>query len=459
MQSTSIGHRGIKGIILMGGAGVRFGSTTPKQFHRLAGKKVYLHTLEVFLKMAHFETIILVCPDDWLKEVEGEVALYRDQRIRVVVGGATRQESSYLGLLACGKEAQYVVIHDAVRPFVTREILLQNITTVIQEGAVDTCIPSADTVVQAENGEKIACIPRRSDYFRGQTPQSFYYPLILKAHERAKQYGVQNASDDCSLVLALGHPIKIISGSEQNIKLTTELDLYIAEQILRLTPVSLTTSTSTSLAGKRFAITGGTGGIGQAIAKQLRVKGATPFLISRSSSQYPADLTSATSTREIFSQIQREHGHLDGLINSIGSLTIREISQLFPEEIESLIATNLTGIIYSCKYAPIREGGHIINIASSSYIRGKKDYAIYASAKAAVVNFTQGLAEERADLRVNVLVPQRTNTSMRHLNFPNEDRSTLLEPDEVADALLNILQSQDLTGTITEVRKKYTADT
>ncbi len=446
----------ISGIILMGGEGSRFNSTLPKQFHRLAGKKVYLHTLEQFLKVAEFTHILLVCPKSWLNEIKKEIAIYQDPRIHLVIGGATRQESSFLGLKECPSETQVVVIHDAVRPFVTKELLLANIKGALKHGAVDTCIPSQDTIVYAEAPFTVGAIPKRSDYWRGQTPQSFYYPLMIRAHEKALRHEIFNASDDCALVLGLGHPIHIIEGTEDNIKITTELDLFLAEQILRRRPASLLfTEIGTRLAGKRFAITGGSGGIGQAIVKKLQEAGATALLISRSSIHYPSDLTSSASAQLIFTQIQQEHGPLDGLINSIGQLTMRPIEALFPEEIESLIATNLTSIIYSCKYAYIKDGGHIVNIASSSYLRGKKNYAIYSSAKAAVVNFTQGLADERPLLKINALIPERTNTPMRRTHFPNEDVSTLLQPEEVADAILSLLCSSELTGATAEVRQRH----
>lgn len=444
----------VAGILLMGGEGNRFGSTTPKQMHRLAGKKVYQHTVEQFLKLPQFEEILLVCSALWCSEVEKEIFVYQDSRLRVVQGGATRQESSYRAIQACAPDTQIVVIHDAVRPFVTLDILKANIEGAILHGAVDTCIPSADTIVYADSPDSIGAIPRRSDYWRGQTPQSFYLPLLLKAHEKALRNQITNSSDDCSLVLGLGHPVKIIPGSDNNLKITNELDLFLAEQILRLQPAAMTEGPATSLSGKRYAITGATGGIGQAIAKKLEEAGATVLTISRTSSHYPTDVTSAASTRLIFEEIEKVHGPLDGLINSVGQLTIREVSALFPEEIESLIATNLTGVIYSCKYARIKEGGHIVNIASSSYIRGKKDYAIYSSTKAAVVNFTQGLAEELPHLRINALVPQRTNTPMRRSHFPDEDPNTLLDPNEVADAALALLCQAELSGTIAEVRKK-----
>ncbi len=446
---------GVKAILLMGGTGLRFGSEIPKQFHRLAGKKVYLHTLDVFLETNLFEEIVLVCPASWIEQVKADLVCYALIKITIIEGGPTRQESSLKGLQACGQETQIVVIHDGVRPFVSEAILKENIAKAIQYKAVDTCIPSADTLVHTIHKKEIDTIPNRSEYLRGQTPQSFDYSLILQAHLKAKEEGICNISDDCSLALKTEHPVYIVMGSEENIKITSELDLLLAEQILRLRHSSSSTLTKQNcLVGKRFAITGGTGGIGNALCKLLKEEGAIPISLSRSSSDYAVDLTSYTNAHSMFDKILEEHGPLDGLINSIGLLKTKQLDQLSFEEIDLLVATNLTGVIYSCKCAHLKEGGHIINIASSSYVRGRKNYAIYSSAKAAVVNFTQGLAEERRDLFINALVPQRTNTAMRLENFPDENPSTLLDPKEVASEIISLLKQKSITGTVIEVKKK-----
>lgn len=198
LKNPSDSPSGTKAILLMGGTGIRFGSETPKQFHRLAGKKVYLHTLEAFLESRLFEEIVLVCPSAWIEEVKNDLKSYPSFPFQVVEGGLTRQESSLKGLLAC-EGTNIVVIHDAVRPFISLEILKANVEGAHEKGAVDTCIPSADTLVFAPEKHQIADIPVRSHYMRGQTPQSFRYSLILDAHIKAKDQGISNSSDDCSL--------------------------------------------------------------------------------------------------------------------------------------------------------------------------------------------------------------------------------------------------------------------
>ncbi len=439
--------QGVVAILLMGGSGVRFGSELPKQFHRLSGKKVYLHTLERFLKENLFEEILLVAPSSWMKEVAKDLENYSQKNVRIVQGGETRQDSSRRGLLACKNTTRVVVIHDAVRPFVSSRILKENIAAAEHYGAVDTCIPSADTIIHTRDGSSIETIPSRAEYLRGQTPQSFSFPLIARAHEETEQ---QNASDDCSLAVELGHLVHIVPGEERNIKITTELDLFLADQLLRLEQTQLF-PTEKSLQGQRFAITGGMGGIGRALATLLESEGALPLVVSRNSPQYSFDLTSPDNVEKAFQKIHEEHGPLDGLINCMGLLKVQEFETLTPQEIQELIDVNLFGPIFCCRYARVREGGHLVNIASSSYSRGRKDYALYSSAKAALVNFTQGLAEERPDHKVNAVVPGRTHTTMRRTQFPEEEKESLLSPEQVAITILSLLKQDHLTGLIIKV--------
>lgn len=217
-------HQGnrISALLLMGGEGRRFGAAVPKQFLPLGEKAVYRHALETFIQSNFFDEIILVCHPDWLDSVDH----------KAIPGGKTRQESSYLGLKAFSKKPDIVLIHDAVRPFVTESILRENIACAIQHGAVNTCIPSTDTLIHAPDGHTISSIPKREEYLRGQTPQTFRYDWILKAHEKALAEDITNASDDCKLVLHLGYPIYIVKGSEKNMKITSELDLLMAEHVL-----------------------------------------------------------------------------------------------------------------------------------------------------------------------------------------------------------------------------------
>ena len=209
------GHR-IGAVLLMGGEGLRFGSSIPKQFLPLGDKKVYEHALGALKNSSLFDEIVIVCHPKWAQE-------------GMISGGKTRQESSYLGLQGFRVKPDIVLIHDAVRPFVSKKILEESIAMAVQFGAVDTCIPSTDTLVYAPNGEMIKEIPNRASFYRGQTPQAFQYQLIVDAHEKTDQ---TNASDDCQLILPMGKPVHLVCGSNVNIKITTEIDIIVANAIL-----------------------------------------------------------------------------------------------------------------------------------------------------------------------------------------------------------------------------------
>ncbi len=452
MGNFSQQRPGVKAILLMGGAGERFASAIPKQFHRLSGKKIYLYTLEAFLETGVFEEVILVTHASWVEEVREEIRCYTQCSLRVIEGGKTRQQSSYQGLLACGKGTQIVVIHDAVRPFISKRIIEENIQVTLQKGAVDTCIPSADTLVYAPGGTLIEQIPDRAQYLRGQTPQTFQYQVIMQAHQHSL---LSTSSDDCRLVREMGHPVAIVRGDESNIKITTQLDLLLAEQILRFGQHKNFSqgATTQDLQGKVIAIPGGTGGIGSALCFLLEQEGAIALPLGRSSADHPVDLTDSQSVQSCFQAIHRRYGALDGLINCAGLLKRKGIAMHQPLEIEELVAVNLSGPIFCCQYAVLKKGSHILNIASSSYLCGRKETAIYSSAKAALVNFSQGLAEEYPELIVSVVAPQRTNTHMRRSAFPDEDVTTLLSPEEVAKEIIAILKRVRQSGGIYEVRK------
>lgn len=428
-------------ILLMAGEGVRFGSEAPKQFHHLAGKKIFLHTLKTFLDASWIDEIVLVCHSQWLSRAEEEVG----PRARVIIGGATRQASSYLGLQGFKTPPDVVIIHDAVRPFVTEAILENNVRGAIEWGAVDTCISSPDTLVHAPGGEKIRDIPLREEFLRGQTPQTFRYSIIKTAHEKALEDGIFNASDDCRLVLRLGQKVGVVEGDEQNLKITTELDLFLAEQLLRLRRKTHLAGNA-SLIGKKFAVLGGFGGIGSAVCELLEKEGAEAVKLSRKTG---VDLRKPETLTKAFEQI----GPIDGLINSAGALRVKPLELHTLEEIEELMQINFTGLVIACQKAQLKLGGHIINLASSAYTRGRKNYGIYSAAKAAVINFTQALAEEKSHLRIHAVIPQRTKTPLRTTNFPGEASDLLLEPSEVAKAIVGLLKDPIHTGLLVEVKK------
>ena len=376
--------------------------------------------------------------------------------IKVVVGGATRQESSCIGIQCCGTDTDYVLIHDSVRPFITNKLIDDLVVAVIEHKAVDTVIPSADTIVEVDQSGFISNIPDRSRLRRGQTPQAFSCNLIMESHLKALEDGIENATDDCSLVLRLGHKVFVVCGDEQNIKITYPLDLHIADKLFQLKTRSVDGMIDlVTLRSKVFVIIGGTSGIGLKLVKNLQGLDAKIFSFSRSTS--PAvNVTSLESIQKALDCVCAETGRIDFIINCSGDLIRKNVENMSLEEWKHIMDTNITGTFLVAKAAiPIfksQKSGALFAVGSSSYTKGREGYAAYSSSKAALVNFCQALAEELSpwNIRVNVVSPGRVDTPLRFRNFGCETPGSLLEADYVAQEFIKVL-TVETTGSVFEI--------
>jgi 2-C-methyl-D-erythritol 4-phosphate cytidylyltransferase len=435
-------------LLPMGGTGLRFNHTKPKQLFPLFGKKIYLYPLELCLNTKIFDEIILPCHPSIIDEIKQDLKNY--PQVKIIKGGNTRQESVYKGLKHCS--SQFVLIHDAVRPFLTEDLIFRSLNAVIKYKAVNTCIKSTDTIAIIDNN-KITSIPNRDLCLRGQTPQTFLTELILQAHKWAIKNNISSSSDDCSLALKAGFNVYTIDGDDTNIKITTQLDITLAEQIIQNKNIFTPLKKKSSLKKKIFVIIGATGGIGNAICSLLKKENAIIIPISRNTPQYQVNIKNYQTLKKIFDDIYKQYGEIDGLINSAGFLTAKPLSKMLKKEIDETIDVNLKGLIYACKNVKIKPQGHIINIASSSFKKGRKNLSVYSSTKAAVVNFTQAIAEEYPHINVNVIAPPRTHTPMRIKNFPNENIKELLPPEKIAEIVINLLKNPINTGSIIEIKR------
>ncbi|OGN62898.1 MAG: hypothetical protein A3F09_00165 [Chlamydiae bacterium RIFCSPHIGHO2_12_FULL_49_11] len=206
-------------VLLAAGKGNRFKSATLKQFCKLRGRPVYEYPLQTATLSCLFDTIIVVVP-----------AGYNIDFPHTVIGGKERRDSSLAGIQRCMELGiEYVVIHDACRPLVSERILTDHCRLVKSHGAVNTVIDSPDTINIIEKG-CVSAIPPRWQCKLGQTPQSFSTKLIHEAHLRFPDADV---TDDCGLVLAMGHPVTLVQGEEKNRKLTTQGDFEILCHIMK----------------------------------------------------------------------------------------------------------------------------------------------------------------------------------------------------------------------------------
>lgn len=221
-------------IILAGGTGSRIKGDLPKQFFLLAGKTILQHSIEKFENHPGIDHIFLVNHGDFLNKTKEIVRKSGHKKvIKILEGGQTRQDSSRIGVTAANPgEYENVLIHDAARPFVSKKIIDDILTALNTYTAVNIAIPSPDTIIEINHHNLVKNVPDRTFLRRVQTPQAFKADLIQNAHRLALEKGINNATDDCSLILKLKlADIYVVEGSPLNIKITYPMDLQIAEKI------------------------------------------------------------------------------------------------------------------------------------------------------------------------------------------------------------------------------------
>ena len=422
----------IVAIILAGGQSSRFGDEIPKQFLILHGRRVIDYSIRTFEENLRIYQIIIVTPEDWVKQIQKE---YPDHN--VVPGGVTRRASSFNGLKACPNDTKYVLIHDAARPFVDNKIIDNCIDALKTTDAVDTAIPASDTIIQIKN-KKIHRMPPRKEMYQGQTPQAFKYNIILQAHEVIRG----DTTDDIRLTKQLGVECIVVPGSEYNFKLTSQQDIYLGERISQIHQKA--DAQLSSFVGKKVLIFGGTGGIGSAIGAKLEKLGAN---VKKVGSEI--DL----GKRELPQHFNNTQW--DIIIQSAGLFLRKPFVETNIEDWDSIISINLRSAFLVAHLAQqtMKKTGWLVFIGSSSSHRGRSEQSIYSASKAALNNLTQSLSEELLPLgiRVNCINPPRTNTAMRNREFPDENKSLLASPDEVAEDIIQYCQG-NATGHIVNLK-------
>ena len=207
-------------LVPAGGIGARLGRRTPKQFLPLGGATILARTLAHFLRHPAVRAVVVAAPAEHLTRTR---RLVGRSRVEVVAGGATRQESVWNALQAAPIDAEVVLVHDAVRPFIDRRLIDAVVSAAAAHGAAICALPIAETVKRVRDGVVQATLDR-SDLWSVQTPQAFRSALLREAHEKARRDGVVG-TDDATLVERLGHPVRVVPGLAGNVKITTPADL------------------------------------------------------------------------------------------------------------------------------------------------------------------------------------------------------------------------------------------
>jgi len=450
-------------VVLAGGVGSRVGLDFPKQLIKIAGRPIIEHTLDVLDSSPLVDEIIVLMAQGHLDAVRAIVQQGGFTKVTQILEGAeTRNGTTARALAAIGDQECNVLLHDAVRPLLSHRIIADVVAALARHEAVDTAIPSADTIVSVTPDNVIKDVLARSELRRGQTPQAFRLSVIRRAYELAAKDPDFTATDDCTVVLRYlpEVPISVVAGDERNMKVTEPIDVYLADKLFQLTSHDLPQSRSPqeyrdALEGRTVVVFGGSYGIGSDIAELARGYGATVRSFSRSATrthvERRSDIVAACKA------VLEETGRVDYVVNTAGVLPRGTLEETSEETIWAATEVNyIAPILIAQEFYPhLRAtGGGLLLFTSSSYTRGRSGYSLYSSAKAATVNLTQALADEWAasGVRVNCVNPERTKTPMRSRAFGVEPESSLLESAAVARACLDTLLS-GLTGHVIDVRK------
>jgi 2-C-methyl-D-erythritol 4-phosphate cytidylyltransferase len=223
----------ITALIMAAGTGERFGSSDPKQFSMVRGNPILVWAVKRFSQAEFIAHIILVVTPGLEKRATEIVDSFHLKKVdNIVAGGETRQDSVKLGLESVPDSTEFVLVHDAVRPCVSSRLIVRVCAALQQNDAVVPVIPAVDTLVREVEGE-VDAILDRNRIKNVQTPQAFRRELLIKAHRRAASRRLKS-SDDGSLVLAMGQPVKTVAGETSNIKVTYPEDVSLAEAILSM---------------------------------------------------------------------------------------------------------------------------------------------------------------------------------------------------------------------------------
>ena len=227
--------------VLAGGVGSRMGADLPKQYLEVGGKPILVRSVEQFARRADMACVLVLTPEEWVSYTWDLLAKSGvnegDVPVTVIAGGETRNDTlrnaiSWLEAHYELTEDDVFVTHDAVRPFLTQQMIDDNIAAVRKYGACGTTVPATDTVVESEDGTLISDIPDRSRLYQMQTPQSFR-PLKLKElMDSLTPEEEAVLTDGCKVYLLKGEPVAMVRGDVTNLKVTYPSDLAFAESFL-----------------------------------------------------------------------------------------------------------------------------------------------------------------------------------------------------------------------------------
>lgn len=227
--------------ILASGVGSRIKSINiPKQYYEIEGKPIIIYTLESILKDSLFDFVYIAISLEYKELVMGYLNTFIDKekrnKIKIIFGGKERMDTIHNVINEISKneihDDDIIVIHDAVRPFVTKKILEDSINSAREYGAVVCAVPVADTMLMSENGDYVDSIPPRRTLYKGQAPDSFNIKKLIELENNLTVEQIKEITGTSQICTMNNYPIKMIQGDDINFKITTDSDLEMAKNLI-----------------------------------------------------------------------------------------------------------------------------------------------------------------------------------------------------------------------------------
>lgn len=226
-------------VIFAGGVGRRMKNTgLPKQFLKIHGVPIIIHTLQKFEECKEIDAIVIACVSSHLNYMQELIEQYNITKVqKIVKGGETGQQSIYNGLKAADEisksDKDVVLVHDGVRPIIDSKLIHNNIDSVKKFGSAISSVPQKETTIMVDEAKQyIENVTNRQYTYIARAPQSFYLKELLECHEKAKAEGKYDYIDSSSLMMHYGKRLAIVECDTDNIKITTPDDYYIVKAIL-----------------------------------------------------------------------------------------------------------------------------------------------------------------------------------------------------------------------------------
>lgn len=436
--------RPVVAVVLAGGVGRRMGAPLPKQLLTVAGRTILEHSIAVFESVPEIDEIVVLMAAGHLADAEEIVARGGFRKVTaVVVGGASRTESTWRALAAIGERDCDVLLHDAVRPLVEPRVIRACVAALETCAALEVAIPSSDTIVRVAagpGGEIVRDVPDRATLRRTQTPQGFRLSVIREAYRRAfadPGFADRPATDDCGVVLRYlpDVPIHVVPGSEHNLKITHPVDVAIAERLFELAGQTVPPPADgrAAFAGRTVAVFGD--GAGAEIADRLAGYGAAVHRFGAAGGVRADD---ARAVAEACAAAAGGSGRLDHVVYAADAPDAGPLAEAAPDALAAALGGGCLGAATVARAAlPYlrKSRGHLLFCPPPA-----RQDAVAAAAGAAVAALAQGLAREWAadGVRVNCVDAGR----------PGEPPAS---PAAVAATALAVLAS-GRTGAVVGVR-------